>query len=388
MRKPDPDFGRLRTALFGGVPDRVPRWDSVTKGFRFKFLGKKYPSGIQTECAFRLATGYDYVICRPRPEIDFTGGRKPQEGVRLGSDANGTEREWAPEGVGIITTWKDFENHRWPKPEEINYQDFEEANKYLPEGMKIVARRGHVFTEVWELMGFETFAVAVYEQPDLVEAIFEKVGSIVCKAIDEMLSLPNVGALRFNDDLAYKKTLLMNPQIYRKFFFPWLRKAVEICHKHDMPCIYHSDGNITKILDDLVEIGIDGLNPIDPTGLDIREVRRHLGTKVALLGNICQTYPLGFGTPEEVRFDALSLLHDIAPGGAYVLGSGHSVQDYVSLPNFQAMVDAVDEYGRYPIDIPDKVLEEAEAAAKASHRDVLPELEQVSAGIEEKQAST
>ena len=385
MKKPDPDFGRLRTALFGGIPDRVPRWDSVTKGFRYKLLGKKLP-GIQAECAFRLAAGYDYVIARPRPEIDFTGGRKPPEGVRLGSDANGTEREWAPEGVGIITTWKDFETHRWPKIEEINYQDFEEANKCLPEGMKIVARRGHVFTEVWELMGFETFAVAVSEQPDLVEAIFEKVGSIVCKAIDEMLSLPNVGALRFNDDLAYKKTLLMSPQTYRKFFFPWLKKAVEICHKHNMPFIYHSDGNITKILDDLVEIGIDGLNPIDPTGLDIRAVRRHLGTKVALLGNICQTYPLGLGTPEEVRYDALSLLHDIAPGGAYVLGSGHSVQDYVPMANFEAMVGAVEEYGRYPIDIPDKVMHEAEAAAKASHRDVLPELEQVI--MEDNQAAT
>ena len=96
----------------------------------------------------------------------------------------------------------------------------------------------------------------------------------------------------------------------------------------------------------------------------------------------------GLGTPEEVRYDALSLLRDIAPGGAYVLGSGHSVQDYVPVANFRAMVDAVQEYGRYPIDIPDKVMQEAEAAAKASHRDVLPELEQVIAGIDNKQAAS
>ncbi len=385
MKKPTPDFGRLRTALLGGTPDRVPRWDTVTTGFKHKFLGKRLP-GVQAECAFRPAAGYDYVIVGPK--IDFTGGSKPKEGLRVGRDANGATRQWAPEGKGIITSWEDFEKHRWPKPEEIGYEEFVEANKYLPEGAQIVAARGHIFTEVWELMGFETFAVAVYEQPDLVEAIYDKVGTTVCKVIDEMLSIPNVGALRYNDDLAYKKSLLMSPAIYRKFHFPWLRKAVDICHKHDAPFIYHTDGNVTKVLDDLVDVGIDALNPIDPTGLDIREVRRHLGTKVCLLGNICQTYPLGLGTPEEVRYEALSLLRDIAPGGAYGLGSGHSVQDYVPLENFRAMVDAVEEYGQYPIEVPDKVLSEAEAAAKASHRDVLPELSLVTTGEDDDRAMT
>jgi hypothetical protein len=168
MSKPNPDFGRLRTALLGGIPDRVPLWDSVTTGFKHKYLGQRLPD-VQAECKFRLAAGYDYVTVGP--QIDFTGGRKPKEGTRTGRDANGASREWAPEGTGIITSWGDFEKHRWPKPEEIGYGKFEEVNKYLPEGMKIVATRGHIFTEVWELMGFETFAIAIYEQPDLVEAI-------------------------------------------------------------------------------------------------------------------------------------------------------------------------------------------------------------------------
>ncbi|MCL4535507.1 MAG: hypothetical protein M1370_10165 [Bacteroidetes bacterium] len=405
MRRPDPDFNRLRAALMGGTPDRVPLWDSVTTGFKRKFMGRPVtggradagarlasgydyvlPGGARGECEFRLAAGYDYVMAGPR--VDFTGGRKPKEGARIGHDANGATREWAPEGAGVIPSWQDFEGHPWPGPEDVDYGEFEETNKYLPEGMKIVAARGHIFTEVWELMGFETFATAIYEQPDLVQAIFDKVGTLVCKMIDDMLSIPNVGALRFNDDLAYKKSLLFSPATYRKYHFPWMRRAAEICRKHDAPFIYHCDGNITKVLDDLADVGVNALHPIDPTGLDIRAVRRQLGTKVCLLGNINQTYPLGLGTPEEVRYEALTLLRDIAPAGAYCLGSGHSVQDYVPLENYRAMTDTVREYGRYPIAIPEDVLREAEAAARASHRDVVPELSLTTSGEDDERMMT
>ncbi len=360
-RRHDPDFGRLRTALMGGTPDRVPLWDRATSGFQAVYLGKKIP-GVLGEIEFGLAAGYDFV--RIEPPVNFTGGIEPKEGRRIGHDPDGPAREWATEGQGIITTWADFERHPWPKPEDVDYSAFELANKHLPEGMKIVAARGHVFTEVWELMGFNTFAMALTDNPDLVRAIFDKVGETVCKIISDMLEIPNVGALRFNDDLGYKKGLLVSPEVYRRYQFPWMRKAVEICRRKNVPFIFHCDGNFLKVLDDLLDLGINGLHPLDPTSVDIRDVRRKVGNRVCLLGNICQTYPLGLGTPEEVRLDALRLLRDIAPSGAYCMGSGHSVQDYVPLANFNAMVDTVFEYGYYPIHVPERVIREAEAAVE------------------------
>ncbi len=319
---------------------------------------------IEEIIEFRLAVGYDYVSVRT--EIDFTGGVQPKEGVRLGHDPDGAEREWAPEGVGIITSWADFEKHPWPKPESIDYSECLAAAKVLPEGMKLIEGRGHIFTGVTHLMGFETFAMAAYEQPDLVQAMFDKVGGTVYSLFENLSDMDAVGALHFNDDLAYKKGLLFSPAFYRKYQFPWMKKIIDLCHRKGKPFIFHTDGDNTKVLEDFIEIGADAFHPVDPTGMDIRAVRAQVGTKLCLCGNINQTYPLGLGTPAEVEVEALKLLRDVGSNGAYCLGSGHSVQDYVPVANFKAMVETGLKWGRYPVDIPEGVIAEAQRRADAS----------------------
>jgi uroporphyrinogen decarboxylase len=363
MMKHEPNFDRLKTALTGGKPDRVPLYDSPRGLFMDKFMGKPVKT-LTDIIEFRLAAGYDYMSTRT--DIDFKGGAAPKEGVRMGVDYDGSAREWAPEGEGIITTWADFEKHRWPKPEDIDYSEPLEAAKLLPDGMKIIEGRGHIFTGVTHLMGFETFSMAIFEQPDLVAAMFDKVGSTVYNLFENLTSMDAVGALHFNDDLAYKKGPLVSPSVYRQYQFPWMKKIIALCHSRGKPFIFHTDGNNAKLLDDFLEIGVDALHPIDPTGMDIRATRAALGTRVCLLGNINQTYPLGLGTPEEVEYEALLLLRDIAPSGAYAMGSGHSVQEYVPVENFKAMIGTAFKWGKYPIDIPDRVINEAEQRAEAA----------------------
>ncbi|MCL5025626.1 MAG: hypothetical protein M1531_03905 [Chloroflexi bacterium] len=362
-RRYEPNFERLRTALTGGKPDRVPIYDSPRPGFMSNYMGKPVET-IEDVIEFRLAVGYDYVSVRT--EIDFKGGVAPKEGVRLGHDPDGAEREWAPEGLGIITSWADFEKHPWPKPEDIDYSECLAAAKALPEGMKLIEGRGHVFTGVCHLMGFETFAMAVYEQPDLVQAMFDKVGATVYNLFENLTSMDAVGALHFNDDLAYKKGPLVSPEVYRKYQFPWMRKIIDLCHQRGKPFIFHTDGNNAKLLDDIIDIGVDAIHPVDPTGMDIRATRAKVGTRLCLCGNINQTYPLGLGTPAEVELEALRLLRDVGQDGAYCLGSGHSVQDYVPVENFKAMVETGLKWGKYPIEIPDSVIADAGQRAEAS----------------------
>lgn len=363
-RKNEPDFERLRIAFTGGKPDRVPLFDNPQPAFMNKFMGRPVVTA-KDFVEFWLAMGFDYV--RTRTEPDLTGGVMPKEGVRLGHDPDsGAERVWAPEGAGIITSWKEFEKHPWPKPEDIDYSKCLAVAKVLPDGMKQIDGIGHIFTGVCHLMGFDTFAIAVYEQPDLVQAIFDKVGSIIYNFFDNLSSIDTIGALHFNDDLAYKKGPLVSPEIYRKYLFPWMRKIIDLCHKRGKPFLFHTDGNNAKLLDDIVDLGVDALHPIDPTGMDIRATRAKVGTKLCLCGNINQTYPLSLGTPAEVELEALRLLRDIGKDGAYCLGSGHSLQDYVPMENLKAMVDTAFKWGKYPIDIPDSVIADAERRAAAS----------------------
>lgn len=362
-----PNFERLRTALLRGEPDRVPIQDSVAEGVKAAFLGYRAP-GIRGEIEFRVAAGYDYVVVGPK--VDFTAGRLPKEGVKVGYDAwDGRRREWASEHQGIITSRKDFERHPFPRPCEVDYSAFDEANRWLPDGMQIIAGRGHIFTEIWKLMGFEMFALALHEQPDLVAAMFQTVGCLVYDICRTLAEIPNVGALRFNDDLGYTEGLLVSPEVYRRYQFPWMKKIVRLCHDKGIPFIYHCDGNVMEVLDDLVAIGIDALHPIEPKAMDIREVKRRIGHRVCLMGNVSQTYPLAWGSPEDVELEALRLLRDVAPGGGYCLGSGHSVQDYVPIENYRAMTETVFRYGHYPIDIPDSLIAAAERSSAANvHR--------------------
>ncbi len=364
-RKPEPNFERVRSALTGGKPDRVPLVDQPHAAFWNKYMGK-HVVDPKDYVQFWLSAGFDYIW--NRTNIDLTGGLTPKEGVRLGEvdPDRGTERKWAPEGAGIITSWEDFEKHPWPKPEDFDYSKCLNLAKILPEGMKLIDGQGHLFTGVCHLMGFETFALAVYEQPDLVEALFDKVGSLVYTHCDNLSSIDAVGVLRFNDDLCYKKGPLVSPEVYRKYLFPWMRKIINLCHIRGKPILFHTDGNNAKLLDDYLDMGVDALNPIDPTGMDIRATRAKVGTRICLTGNINQTYPLGLGTPEEVELEALQLLRDVAQEGAYCMGSGHSVQGYVPLQNFNAMVDTVFKWGKYPIDIPRDVIADAERRANAA----------------------
>ena len=118
----------------------------------------------------------------------------------------------------------------------------------------------------------------------------------------------------------------------------------------------------------MMSIEIDMLHPIDPSSLDIREVREATGGKFALCGNVNQAFPLAFGSPEGVCLETLRMLRDIAPGGGYLLGSGHSCQDYLRPENYLAMIDTALEFGRYSIDIPDATLRAAEQAAEQAPR--------------------
>ena len=113
---------------------------------------------------------------------------------------------------------------------------------------------------------------------------------------------------------------------------------------------FHSDGNIWPILEDLIAIGFDAIHPIDPTSMDIREVKKRVGKKLAVMGNI-HTDLLPRGTPEEVRELTKKTIREIAPGGGFALGSGNSVPEWARFENYQAMRETALTYGAYPIKI-------------------------------------
>jgi len=348
MKNYQSDFNRLRTTLFGGQADRVPLMElAIDLSIKSKFLGRPVLT-TKDLVDFALAAGYDYIRLAPR--IDFNPAKiPPKEGFRQ-TTATGLDqqRNWHAEGQGMITSFEDFENFQWPNLADVNYQSFEEARTVLPDELKIVGQYGDIFTWVWHFMGFKTFSFALVEQPELVQAMFQKVGSIVLELFQTMASFEQVGALFYSDDIAHKTGLLLAPAFFRKYLFPWLKKMAQLGRDKNIPFIYHSDGKIWPVLDDLYELGVNAIQPLEPQAIDIREVKRQYGQKFCLIGNI-DVDLLSRGTPAQIAKVAQELIRDIGPGGGYCLGSGNTVPAYVPLENFKAMVEACWKDGAYMI---------------------------------------
>lgn len=113
--------------------------------------------------------------------------------------------------------------------------------------------------------------------------------------------------------------------------------------------LFHSDGNVTPLLDDLVDLGINGLNPIQPPVMDIDEVKKKVGEKVCLLGNIDMVNTLPHGTVGDVKREVVDRIKTCAPGGGYVIMSSHTIQSNTPVENVLAMVETAHKFGKYPI---------------------------------------
>jgi len=121
----------------------------------------------------------------------------------------------------------------------------------------------------------------------------------------------------------------------------------DTCVNKDLPLIFHSDGNLMEIIEELIQIGIDALNPIEPQAMNIVELKQKYGEQLCLTGNIDMDYPLSRGSPSEVRRQVQERLKQLAPGGGYCLGSSNSIAHYVPLENFKALITTVLEEGWY-----------------------------------------
>jgi uroporphyrinogen decarboxylase len=334
-----PDFSRLVTTLRGGQADAIPLIElGIHPTIKEAILGRPVIT-VADDAGFMRLMGYDFV--KIQPGITFM----MDQPVTPGS-LTSLERAWAPEGKGKIQTWEDYEAYPWPAKNDISYERLEEARNALPEGMGVIGQYGDIFTVAWELMGFEAFGQAVYEQPELVEAVLGKVGELIISMFETMATMEWVGALWFSDDIAFASGLLMSPDFLRSAFFPFLRRIGELAARRGVPFIYHTDGLLWEMMDDIIGAGVTALHPIEPKAMNIVEVQSRYGKQLGLCGGI-DVDLLARGTPDQVRALVRKLIVEIGPGGGWCAGSSNSVPEYIPVANYKAMVEAALSEGIY-----------------------------------------
>lgn len=191
-------------------------------------------------------------------------------------------------------------------------------------------------------MGFEHFAACLYDDLPLVEEMFDLFAGWQARVAANLSALP-FDFLWFGDDIAFKTQPYVSPKFFRRLFLPRYRQVAENIGK---PWIFHSDGNLLPILDDLLSLGMSGLHPIEPAAMDIELLKQRYGGQVCLVGGIDLDL-LSRGTLEEVRTETQRVLKLAAPGGGYIAGSSNSIPYYCHARNVAAMRRAAAEFGSY-----------------------------------------
>jgi len=359
-----PDFERFRAAVHHQEADRVPFYELlVDYGIQSRFIGREVKADdLKSQVEFWASAGYDFIpitvgMMEPGGVTKDSAISKVIEEIVLEDEEEIEERHdpaWSLEYHSFIKDRADFEAFPWDVLAQLNYDKFDDVKPYLPDGMKVIAVSGKIFTLTWMLMGFNHFAFSLTDDRALVADVFNRVAEIQYQSLTQVLSMDHIGAVWTVDDIAMGNGPMIMPEVFREFLFPSYKKMARMCHDSDRIFGMHTDGDITKLMGDLIDIGIDVLHPIDPTCMDIHKAKKEFGSKVCLAGNVSNEM-LQNATPSEIEYRVKVLLRDIAPGGGYLLSAGNSVPAWAKFENYKAMIETGLEYGRYPINIKEEI---------------------------------
>jgi uroporphyrinogen decarboxylase len=334
---------RVKTALRRGQPDRVPVLEFV----------------IDEKVAREAVPGcLDVADCMDRLDMDGVGCGAFFARVRENPDGSYVD-EWGVsylpgrEAVahplrGPIETLEDALAYQPPDP------DAPHRLGKLPQLVeRYKGRRAICFHHraafMWSayLMGLDTILMNLIAEPELVEAVMDKVLACNMRIVQRAIQA-GAEVVILGDDYAGNNGPLMSPALFREFILPRLRRMIDLIHAEGALCIKHSDGNLYPLLDMIVSAGPDGINPVEPVaGMELKVVKRLVGDKVCITGNIDCGQLLPHGTVEEVRAAVRQAIADAAAGGGYILTSSNSIHSSCNPRNFVAMVEACRAFGAY-----------------------------------------
>jgi len=358
LENPKPDIENFIKVIRGEVePDRPPLvelfldreivceiakqymgldWDHVTDGREAQAAYLK----DWIEVHYRL--GYDYM--RMSGGLDHTmRHRCTDDTAQLSRGIRG----WAEENTGPIASWEDFESYEWPDPAKGDLWPYEFVAQNLPEGMGLLVCPSSGFYEiaVGQLLGYENCCYLLYDDPKLVDAVFQKTGEMICGFYEKLWGLPNLYGVFQGDDMGHKTGTLISAKDLRTYCLPWHKKLAARTHDNGLVYLLHSCGNIDEITEDLIEdVGIDGRHSFEDEGNSVLEFERKYGERTAVLGGI-DVDKLCRLPEDELRAHTRMVIEKCLPGGRFALGSGNSVTNYIPVTNYLAMVEEALGFG-------------------------------------------
>jgi len=207
-----------------------------------------------------------------------------------------------------------------------------------------------IFETAWALRGLDKLLIDFITNENLANKILDIPFNYHMYAGKKLVDM-GVDIIWTGDDIGGQKGMLISPNIWRKYLKPRMAKLYSELKKinPDLKIAYHSDGSIYAIVDELVEIGLDILNPIQPKCMDPYYLKKRYGKNLSFWGTIDIQETLPFGTAREIEDEVKERIRYMGPGGGFIISPTHNIQIDTPLKNFFTFWEAAEKYGMYPI---------------------------------------
>lgn len=300
--------------------------------------------------------------------MDYRADGDPASGSQVGALASGQRTMWgaelrdveagearyqettSPPMLGLTSPSELDDYPYWPDPDYFDY----EAAVALAQ-----SARAHDFATIgpWvscfeiysQLRGIEQSLMDLALNPELVEATLDRVEAIQTEMMHRFLSeAANLIDLVFiSDDIGGQNGMLMSPRMWRRHLKPRLTRWCDLVHSYGVKAFYHTDGGVGPVIPELIEAGVDVLNPIQHAcpGMALEELAETYGDQIIFHGGIDNQQVLPFGTVDDVRAETLHCLETLgAAGEGYICCSCHNVQPGTPLANIMTMIETVQNW--------------------------------------------
>ncbi len=330
-----PNFNNMLKVLERKVPDRptlfeffmnLKLYEELT-GEKANFEANSIEALAFVARAF-AAAGYDYVTTHAS-EFGFKTDRNHDRKDTISLNATAT-----------IDSWETFKSYDWPDPDSCDYSKLEKITPYLPEGMKVmVMGPGGVLENVTALVGYDNLCYMIYEDEELVQALFDAVGERLLRYYELSGKYDSVGMLISNDDWGFNTQTFLSTEQMRRFVYPWHKKIVEAIHKYSKPALLHSCGNFNVAMDDVINLmKYDAKHSYEDNILCVEDSYERWHDKIAILGGIDVDFVIRKST-QEIEERCLAMLERVKDRGGYALGTGNSVPEYIPSEKYFAMIN-------------------------------------------------
>ncbi|UCH36086.1 MAG: methylcobamide--CoM methyltransferase [Armatimonadota bacterium] len=321
------------------VPLMLHKWwnDETAKkyGDDLKELAARYPDDVLS--APYRAPG-DGEMLRKYPEYRWEYRDAPAEDQPRAHDAR-----------HVIADWSDLDEFLAKMPRGDLPESIEPTTEFVKNHADRYVLSGPWFLfyeRLWTLLGMENTLAAFHERPEEMKRLGEALVEYY-KQVARSLARAGVDGWLTSDDLGAQKALMFSPATFREFLKPWFAAVIAECHKHGLHFWLHSCGQLTEIMDDFCEIGLDVLHPIQAGCMDQRAVARRFGGRITFFPGVDVQYLLPGGTVEQVRQGIKGMIDTFdRPEGGLILGAGNAITSETPLENIEAYLDTITDYGR------------------------------------------